>query len=303
MTDAEVGRQILRLTACLMGGFAVVVAVVSLVGRLRGKSPWELLVKYAAWFLMIPAILIPLVSGRLAFQVAVCLISIQCMREFCRACGLWSDRRFTALCYLLVVVTYVAVITEADQIYAAVPVLTLGVLLLVPLARNQYAQMIQKVCLGTLGVLYFGWFLSHLAYLRSVPHGLKWVFFLMVLAECNDACAYLWGGFLGRHKLCTRISPNKTVEGAVGGMLSVVLLGWLMRGLSPVDGFLGIVLLGLMISVLGICGDLVVSFIKRDLGVKDMGALIPGHGGLLDRVDSLVLGAPVFFHLVKLWQA
>jgi len=299
MTEAQIGVRILWTTGAIMAAFGAVVLSVVLIARARARSARDLVVKYAAWFLIVPVVVVPLVCSRLGFQAVVCLLSLACFREYSRACGLWTDRGLVTLSYGLIACSYLPIFAGSYGLFQLTPLCVLGVLLVVPLRRNSYEHMIQKVCLTLLGVLCFGYLLSHLAYLRGSRHGLAAAFLLMTLVVCNDACAYLWGKLLGRHRLITAISPNKTAEGAVGGMLSVIAVAWLLRGMWPTDDPLPLVSAAVVVSVLGTFGDLVVSFIKRDLGIKDMGSAIPGHGGVLDRVDSLILSAPVFFHVAR----
>lgn len=305
--NGSADKQVLLLTACIMGGFGLVVLVVAAAARVKGRSrragTRPLVAKYLMWFVMIPPVVLPLVYSRGLFQVVVCLLSLQCLREFGRATGLWADRGMMRLCYVLTGCMYVPILLGRYDLHQATPALAVGVLVLVPIVRGRYEHMLQKVSLSVLGVLYFGWFFSHLACLRNLAGGAACVFYLMALAACNDALAYLWGTWLGRHKLSARISPNKSVEGAAGAAACVLLLGLLLRGLLGGVGIAGALLLAAGISILGICGDLVVSFIKRDLRLKDMGSAIPAHGGLLDRCDSLILAAPAFFYAVRYFHA
>ena len=125
---------------------------------------------------------------------------------------------------------------------------------------------------------------------------------LLVSVELNDVFAYLSGKTLGRRKLAPNTSPNKTIGGAVGAMLLttglVMLLGRPVFAATEMSSWGVLAGLGLVLSVAGQLGDLMLSSIKRDIGVKDMGVTLPGHGGLLDRFDSLLLAAPAFFHYV-----
>jgi len=299
MNEPQVGRQVLLLTGGLLGGFGLVVLAASVAARMRHRSARPMVTKYLAWLIMLPPIVVPLVYSRTLFQVVVLGLSLQCIREFARATGLWRDRGVVWLCYLLTGGIYTALFAEWYGLHQAGPMIAVGLLLLVPIVRGRYEHMLQKICLSMLAVLYFGWFLSHLAYLRSIRRGMAYAFYLMALVECNDALGYLWGKWLGRHKLSPRISPNKTVEGAVFAAMSVVLLGWVLGRAILAEPVGRLVVLGALTAALGLCGDLVVSFIKRDLRLKDMGAAIPGHGGFLDRLDSLVLAAPVFFYWIR----
>jgi phosphatidate cytidylyltransferase len=148
--------------------------------------------------------------------------------------------------------------------------------------------------------------LSHIAYLVDLPilpgervhTGAMYVFFLLITTQLNDVAQYVWGKCFGRHKVIPKVSPNKTVEGLAGGVLTTMLLSWLLAPVfTPISGWAA-VLVGLMIGLAGFVGDVVMSAIKRDIGVKDSGAFLPGHGGILDRLDSLTYTAPLFFHVL-----
>lgn len=151
--------------------------------------------------------------------------------------------------------------------------------------------------------------LSHIAYLLALPDrvngtgtiavtGAMLVFYLVVLTQFNDVAQYVWGKGFGRHKVIPKVSPGKTVEGLVGGVATTTLLAWtLAPWFTPLNHWQALAS-GLLIGVTGFVGDVVVSAIKRDVGVKDSGAMLPGHGGILDRLDSLTFTAPLFFHFI-----
>jgi phosphatidate cytidylyltransferase len=119
----------------------------------------------------------------------------------------------------------------------------------------------------------------------------------VLATEINDVAAFTFGKLFGKHPLRSNISPKKTWEGAMGALAVSMLLPWLLRFSFPHFGTIQLLLTGLIIGVGGQFGDLAVSVIKRDIGIKDMGAAIPGHGGVLDRIDSLVYSVPLFFHM------
>jgi len=146
--------------------------------------------------------------------------------------------------------------------------------------------------------------ISHLAYLLSLPDlpgfdagGRGLLLFLVFLTEINDIMQFIWGKLLGKHKIIPKVSPNKTWEGFIGGVISTTAIGYLLMFLTPlnVPQVLGV---SFLIAIAGFAGDIVISAIKRDKGIKDMSAAIPGHGGIFDRIDSLSYTAPAFFHLV-----
>ncbi|MBD0337364.1 MAG: phosphatidate cytidylyltransferase [Cyanobacteria bacterium Co-bin13] len=159
--------------------------------------------------------------------------------------------------------------------------------------------------LNAVGTLHWGlmltvFTLSHLCYLLNLPEeiasGTSLLVYLVLLTEINDIAQYIIGKLLGQHPITPKVSPNKTVEGLLGGVLvttggAIALAPWL----TPFN-LLHSACLGLLLSLTGFIGDVTISALKRDLGIKDSGTLLPGHGGILDRIDSLTYTAPLFFH-------
>ena len=154
------------------------------------------------------------------------------------------------------------------------------------------------------GLMMFVFGLSHLAYMITLEPiasnsvgGTELVLYLVLLTELNDVLQYLWGKSIGKRKIIPKVSPNKTVEGFVGAFVTISILAVIFSFLTPFIWYEALVA-GMLISSAGFIGDVVISMIKRDIGVKDSGNMLPGHGGILDRVDSLIYTAPLFFHYV-----
>jgi phosphatidate cytidylyltransferase len=124
------------------------------------------------------------------------------------------------------------------------------------------------------------------------------VIFLILIVQSSDVLQYVWGKLFGRHKIAPNLSPSKTVEGFIGGVASSTLLGGALFWLTPFNPWQS-ALMALAITLMGFFGGLVMSAIKRDRGVKDWGNMIEGHGGMLDRLDSVCFSAPIFFHLIR----
>jgi phosphatidate cytidylyltransferase len=123
---------------------------------------------------------------------------------------------------------------------------------------------------------------------------------LVLVVQGSDVLQYVWGKLAGRRKIAPELSPNKTVEGFVGGVASATLVGSLLAWLTPFNAWQA-ALIALVVCLMGFFGGLVMSAMKRDRGVKDWGTLIEGHGGMLDRLDSVIFAAPVYFHIVRYW--
>ncbi|MBU2711301.1 phosphatidate cytidylyltransferase [Zooshikella harenae] len=147
--------------------------------------------------------------------------------------------------------------------------------------------------------------LSHMAYFLKLPDSVNehasnygLILFLVLLAQFNDVMQFTWGKLLGKHPVLSTVSPKKTTEGFIGGLIITTLLAYLLAPyLTPLTVWESIGA-GLMIATFGFIGDVSISAVKRDLNIKDSGTLIPGHGGILDRVDSLIYTTPLFFHYV-----
>jgi phosphatidate cytidylyltransferase len=194
-----------------------------------------------------------------------------------------------------------------DLAGAAFAVVVLG-LLAASLDRGAAAAARwQRVAVTLLGVCYINWLLGHVISLRALPDGVQWVLLMVWVTWIGETAAYTVGSLAGRHKLAPGVSPGKTLEGAIaqlaGSLLAALTAGgWLFPGLGLRDA----VAVGVLLGLLGQVGDLVESALKRSVGTKDTGHIIPGHGGMLDRIDGLLFNAPVLFYYVtcgRAWSA
>ncbi|MFC1847587.1 phosphatidate cytidylyltransferase [Chloroflexota bacterium] len=151
------------------------------------------------------------------------------------------------------------------------------------------------------GILYMGWLLSYLVALRGMDNGQNWVFFALATNSASDTAAFFTGRAIGRHRLAPHISPSKTWEGTIGGLLGAIIVGLFFILPTPLSlpfNWWQAILLGLLVSIFGQLGDLVESLFKRNMGVKDASQLLPGHGGILDRIDSVVFAGVVVYYYV-----
>jgi phosphatidate cytidylyltransferase len=165
--------------------------------------------------------------------------------------------------------------------------------------RQELVTSVQSIAFTLLGVFYIGWLLSYLVLLRLLIDGPHYVFYVFGVVWLGDAVALVCGTLFGRHKLAPMLSPRKTIEGAVGGLLGslcgATLGGRWLLGHFTLTQCLAV---GCLLAVLGQSGDLSASLLKRSAGVKDSGVLIPGHGGILDKVDGILFGAPALYYYI-----
>jgi phosphatidate cytidylyltransferase len=177
---------------------------------------------------------------------------------------------------------------------AALSLALIGGFVLALAARGDLAGGVQRLGITLLGVIYVGFFTPHLVLLRTGTYGWRWVLFTVFVAMGSDSGGYFAGRYTGRHKLAPSISPSKTVEGAMGAVAGAMVIAWACRlAFFPALGAEEALALGATVSVLAQLGDLCESALKRAFGAKDSGWIIPGHGGILDRLDSLLF--PVVF--------
>lgn len=165
------------------------------------------------------------------------------------------------------------------------------------LFKKDYSKVLAEISITILGSIYLGYLLSFMIKIKDLPNGNYFLISLLIITWANDIGAYLIGTIFGKNKIFPKISPKKTVEGSIGGTIfsiatTVALKNWLNLTINE------LIFLGLIIAIVAQLGDLFESVLKRGSGIKDSGTLIPGQGGILDCVDSLIFTAPVFYYYI-----
>jgi phosphatidate cytidylyltransferase len=174
--------------------------------------------------------------------------------------------------------------------------------LLFMITSDDLLSAISKMGVTLWGILYVGFLLSHVSLIRNLVKGQTWILFLIATIWAGDISAFLVGSWIGRHKLYPKISPKKTVEGLAGAVLGSVVVSLIFRGLFIPHLNISIALLvAFSLGLLGQLGDLTESMLKRSAQVKDSGGLLPGHGGMLDRLDSFLFTAPFLYYVLVYW--
>ncbi|MBK1835499.1 phosphatidate cytidylyltransferase [Roseibacillus ishigakijimensis] len=264
----------------------------------------DLRLRTRSWWVMIGLFLLASLLGKGGSLLLFALISFQALRELVTLMAThrhehrtlaWSFFIILPLHYLFIGLDRYGIWTIFLPVYGFLFLPVRNLLtgssedFLLRTARNHWA----------LGICVYA--LSHapaLLCLGEGATGIKLLFFLVIICQGSDVFQYLWGKSCGKHPVAPAISPKKTREGTLGGLLTAGLLGIALAWATPFLWWQA-GLMALVIAVCGFFGDLTLSAIKRDHRAKDFGTLIPGHGGILDRVDSLAFAAPVFFHLSK----
>ncbi len=289
--------------AVLISG-GVALGLVQLSTRKSIAPIWQ---TYRAWLVMAPLALVVIFAGRVPFIIGVTLLAIFGFKEFARASGLYRDWWMTGAVYAGIVTVGAASLMPHPRgleqgtgwygFFVAVPVFAIALILLIPILRNRFRGELQRMSLGIVAFIYVGWMFGHLGFLANSVNAYGYLCFIIFATEVSDVAAFTFGRIFGRHPLRDQISPKKTWEGALGALAVAMALPWLLRFSLPEFGTTQLILTGLIVGIGGQLGDLSISVIKRDIGTKDMGASIPGHGGILDRIDSLIYVAPLFMHM------
>ena len=260
-----------------------------------------------AWWVMI---LIIFAAAALGFYGVIGLffvISFMALREFLSLLYIRrGDHLALAACfyvilpiqYILVAIDWFSMFTIFIPVYGFLFLPILSALLgdtahfLDRSTKVQWALMISVFCISHIPAILT-------LYIEGFEDKkLLLMIFLILVVQSSDVLQYVWGKLFGKHKIAPKLSPSKTVEGFVGGVVSASVLGGLLYWLTPFNPVQA-VLMSLLICLMGFLGGLVMSAMKRSMGVKDWGNMISGHGGMLDRMDSLCFAAPIFFHVVR----
>lgn len=303
-------QQLTPHAAWFLGGiFALLILasvwVIVLKYRRPERDDAELVARIRSWWVMIGMFAVAISWSFTASLVFLASVSFLAFKEYVSLIPTRrTDRRVLFWAYLAIPVQYAWVAMAWYGMF----VIFIPVYLFLWLPMRMVLIGDTAGFLRAAGTLHWGLMLtvfnlSHLAYLLVLPEATNplggnagLLLFLMFLTQFNDVAQYVWGKALGRHPVIPKVSPKKTWEGLVGGVLTTTLLaGLLAPWLTPLAGWEAPAA-GLLIGLSGFVGDVNLSALKRDLGVKDSGRLIPGHGGILDRVDSLTTAAPLFFH-------
>ena len=302
----------------LFGSIFAILALASVIGAILKfrQSPDapsgainNLNARIKAWWVMTGLLAAALWFDKSGVITLFAFVSFQSLREYIsitytrrgdHRALLWCFFFFLPLQYYLIAIDWYGLYSILIPVYA---------FLLLPISASlgsdttRFLERTAKIQWGLMVCVYCLSYVPALLTLDIVGYtGLNalLIVFLILVAQSSDVLQYVWGKLFGKHKFSPNISPSKTVEGLVGGVLSSTAVGatlWWMTTFTVWQA----ALIALTINILGFFGGFVLSAIKRDRGIKDWGSMIEGHGGMLDRVDSISFSAPIFFHIVRYW--
>lgn len=284
----------------------ILIAILQHRGRLSEATHRELVQRWKSWILISTCLVVPILLGAGPVFVLGLILSLLCYHEYARATGLFREHSIHAIVIFGLVLVHFAAADHYYRLFVAAMPIVMAVIVGIAVAQDRPDGFLQRIALAGLGFILFGTWLGHFSYFANDANYRPILLWILVVVELNDIFAYCWGRAVGKRQLCPNTSPGKTKAGALGSLVCTTLLSawighYVFRG-QPVDNPVTLLGMGIGIAVMGLVGDLLLSSIKRDLGIKDMAATLPGHGGLLDRFDSLLLATPVIFHTINYLQ-
>ena len=300
----------------LFGGVAVTLVLATAVGqalRLSVAGPGardtiaNVNARIGAWWLMSAAFLVATLTGGVGSVILFALVSVLALREFVTLSPTSrADHRALAWAFFVVIpVQYALVGIQWYGLFSImIPVyafLLLATRMVLAGETERFLERAATVQWGLMACVYCVSYAPALLLLDIDGYDAssgKLLLFLVVVVQASDVLQFVWGKLLGRRRIAPTISPNKTWEGFAGGVVCATLLGTGLWWATPFNPWQAAAM-SLLIALAGFAGGLVMSAIKRDRGVKDYGGLLPGHGGVLDRIDSLLFAAPIFFHVTR----
>lgn len=268
----------------------------------------EIKLRIQSWWIISFLTILSIIIGKMGVVIYFGVISFMGIHEYLKIVPQRdSDTALRWSIYLALLGQYYFVLTEWYNMFLVfIPVyvfLYLPIKMITTGDIQDYLNATSKVYWGLMINVFC---ISHLAYLFLLPslktpgqYGAGLIAYIIFLTEINDVAQFLWGKMLGRRKVIPKVSPNKTWEGLIGGVSTTIIISiFLAPYLTPIN-FPMSLFVGAVVGIFGFFGDISISAIKRDVGVKDSGTTIPGHGGILDRIDSITYTAVLFFHIMK----
>jgi phosphatidate cytidylyltransferase len=305
-------------TRLIFAGVLAVLVVASAIGfalarRAGGEGPNAVIenlnARIKAWWIMVILLAVAFAFGKIGVIALFGFASFTALREFMT---LTPTRRgdhyaLAAVFFVVLPIQYWLIFIEWYGLSSIfIPVYAFLLLPIIAALRGDTERFLERVAAVQWGLMICVFCLSHVPALLTLPipgyegRNLLLIVYLILVVQASDVLQYVFGKLFGRHKVAPLLSPSKTWEGFLGGAGSATLLGtalWWLTPFSPVQA----AIVSALITLMGFFGGLVMSAIKRDRGVKDWGQLIEGHGGVLDRLDSVVFAAPIYFHVIRYW--
>lgn len=249
----------------------------------------------------IPIVLLCIYYGGIPYFIMFFAVILFAVIEFFTVCKKYKP--LTVLGTLISVILYFSLyIINNQNLIATIVICSIFLIFFIAMLKNNIENISASIAITCVGSFFITWTLFHMVLIRDLQYGMQYIIFLFVNVWCLDTGAYFIGKKFGKHKLASVVSPKKTIEGAIAGVVTAIIVSVLCQKIfmQSIISIKEAIIFAIIISIVGQFSDLAESLFKRDCNIKDSGNILPGHGGMLDRFDSYLFAAPVFYYSILL---
>lgn len=291
---------IYRETAGLIIGFIALVGLLLYLTRSRSSHFTAAFASVKSWFFVAPILLVVLALPSPWPLIFLVFVGIFSAKTFFQMVGIYHRSWFVWATYLFMVALGISTYNEFHGAYNVAPMVFLGLISIIPLLRNSATHMVQYMALSLMACIFFGWSFMHLGRLMMLDNGIFLIIYLLILTEFSENVSLATTRLFGKIKPFNKISQRVTLEGVAVSIILSLLLAWGLRHLLPDRSEQFWIAAGLTAAIFGRFGDLILSVVRRDLGIKDTGVFIFGRGDILSRTDKLIFVGPMYYYIFML---
>lgn len=298
MLQSQWGHPLFKETAILILGIIFAAGILLFPFRNKNANTLKAWHSLQSWLIGAPLVFLLIGSGHPWPYVGLAVCGIFACKEFFQMTGMYHRNTFVWSTYASVIVMTLLIMNDRKDLFDQIPVLFLGFVCLLPIIHNNAKNMIQYIALGFLACNFMGWAFLHLGWLLRLENGPYYAIYLVLLTEVSDNTALAISKISDRRKILENIVANRTIDGIIVSIVVTILVGWGMRHLLPDRSVKYWLVTSLTAIMAGGIGGVVLSYIRRDLGLRGTGAFIIGRGGILDRIDRLIFAAPIYYYIL-----
>ncbi|MBX9767157.1 MAG: phosphatidate cytidylyltransferase [Bdellovibrionales bacterium] len=252
-----------------------------------------------SWLIAAPLIFLLLILNDPARAIGFCVLAVLGLREFFQMTGIYHRSSFVWATYIGIYLLGWTTLQQHHRLYDFMPMIFMAAISGIPILKNEAKHMIQYKALSMMGYVFLGWGFLYSLWVLKLPNGIPIFLFIVLVSEFADQVNLVFSRVFGTHKIASNITPLRTYEGVFFGTIAALTIGYSARKLLPVDDVTFWLPMTLTAASVGAFGDLIFSVIRRDIGVRDVGAFIIGRGGFLDRMDRLIFVFPSCYYLLQ----
>ncbi len=297
--DSYWSDPLFKKTICIILIFLGVIGIALFPFRKKNTHLSAAWASLQSWIIFAPILFLMFAAGDYWPLVAITFISLLCAKEFFQITGMYHKSLFVWTTYLAILAMAHSVYKGYLVFYEMLPMIFLGVISLIPIFLNEAKNMLQYIALSLLCCIFVGWAFLHTGWIVMLPSGAFFLIYIILLTELCDNVALAISRLVGKKKIAEKIVSNRTLEGVAVSFAATLGAAYGLRIILPDSDVNMWWIYGLIAALVGSLGDLILSVVRRDLGVRDYGIFIIGRGGILDRMDRLIFVAPIYYYAIQ----